>query len=138
MGLPYAGSIALLFILGLLTVYHQDTVGVPGAQGTSVPSLAVAAVLWALAMFLLYACLRTRYTFSESGLQISTLMSKREISYSSITEIRDVSCFTAHNLAIFSPDMVHIKYDKNRDTRISPVRKPEFLSKLRMKCPLAR
>ncbi|MDR0778082.1 MAG: PH domain-containing protein [Methanomassiliicoccaceae archaeon] len=128
MGAFYAGVIIFLFILGGALLVG----GISKFIGGTV-------LVWLVALFFLYMWLRARYTFKENGLLIRTSISGREIDYSSIKQIQDLSgLLTVHTMPVlFSSDLIHIKYDKHGDIWISPVRKQEFLSKLRARCPFA-
>ena len=131
MGVFWVCMIVFIFILGAFFVYLDS----------SMMSIAcVFLLIWAMPVFFICLCFKTKYIFEEDGLLIKTLFTKKKINYSSIEEIKDLkSFFTVHSmLVLFSSDLVYIQYDRRGEIWITPVRKQEFLSKLRSRCPLAR
>jgi hypothetical protein len=130
MGAIYAWLPLLLFVVGFYILYSEY----------SIEAIVGAAVFWTASIFTSCICLRTRYIFKESGLIIKTMFSEREIRYLLINEINDRSGIGAiHQTGfIYSTDVVHMQYAKNGHIWMAPVRKQEFLLKLRSRCPLAK
>lgn len=130
MGAFYAVTILFIFMLGIILLLWLPS---------DPASIAIAAVLWATALFFLFMWSRAKYTLKENGLLIRTTFAEREIEYLSVTQIKDESGHMAYHgmWVVFSTDLILITYDKRGVIWISPVKKQEFLSKLRVRCPLA-
>ena len=129
MGIGYACCPLFFIVVGICLLSVE----------LSTVSVASAIAFCATGLFFIFICLRTRYIFGENGLTIKTLFTEREIKYSSINWIKDESLGAVHQMVVpYSSEMVHMQYDRNGHVWVTPVRKQEFISKLRARCPLVR